>query len=51
MGSITFLSADMLSAVPYSSLIRDILGFILWILFAEYVYYLVLNAFRSSHSP
>jgi hypothetical protein len=50
IGEITFLSRAMMESVPYSSTIKTVLGYVLWILFAEYVYLMTLNAFRKSHT-
>lgn len=41
--TITFLSQDMLENVPYSNLIKTILGWMLWIFAIEYVYYRILK--------
>lgn len=49
IGDITFLSAAMMSAVPYAATIKVILAAILWMLFAEYVYLMVLNIYKQSH--
>lgn len=46
-GTITFLSKTMIDSVPYASLIKTILGYILYILCAEYIYYRVIRA----HNP
>jgi hypothetical protein len=46
-GNITFLSASMMTAVPYASTVRTIIGWILWILVIEYIYYRVIR----SHDP
>lgn len=43
-GNITFLSASMMSAVPYASTVRTIIGWILWILVIEYIYYRVIRS-------
>lgn len=45
--TITFLSAAKLAAVPYSDTIRTILGWLLWLMLAEYVYYRVIRV----HDP
>jgi len=42
--TITFLSASMLSAVPYASRIKDILGWILWFFAIEYIYFRVIRS-------
>jgi len=49
-GTITFLSKDMMENVPYSGLVKTILGWILWFMFAEYVYYRVVRA-HDNNTP
>jgi len=43
-GQITFLSAALLSSVPYASTIRTILGWVLWLMMIEYLYLRILKA-------
>jgi len=45
--SLTLLSASLLSNVPYANTVKTIIGFILWLMAAEYVYYRVIR----SHDP
>jgi len=45
--TLTLLSPTLLSNVPYSSTVKTILGWILWLLGVEYIYYRVLR----SHDP
>jgi len=45
--SLTLLSSSLLSNVPYANTVKTIIGFILWLMGAEYVYYRVLR----SHDP
>jgi len=45
--TLTLLSPTLLSNVPYSSTVKTILGWILWLLGIEYIYYRVLR----SHDP
>lgn len=45
--TLTLLSPALLNAVPYSSTVKTILGWILWLLGIEYIYYRVLR----SHDP
>lgn len=45
--SLTLLSSSLLSNVPYANTVKTIIGFILWLMAAEYVYYRVLR----SHDP
>lgn len=42
-GTITFLSKDMIDSVPYSSTIKDLLTWIIYILMAEFIYLKVKN--------
>jgi len=42
--TITFLSASMLNAVPYSGTVKTVLGWILWLFAIEYIYYRVLRS-------
>lgn len=37
-GTLTFLSKTMIDAVPYSSTIKTLLGYLIWIMMAEYIY-------------
>jgi len=48
--TLTLLSSDMLSAVPYSGTIKTILAWILWLLAIEYIYYRVIRA-HDPHTP
>jgi len=43
-GTITFLSKSMMAAVPFASTVKTILGFILYLLAAEYIYYRLLKS-------
>jgi len=45
--TLTLLSSNLLSNVPYANTVKTIVGFILWLMAAEYVYYRVLR----SHDP
>jgi len=45
--SLTLLSSSLLSNVPYANTVKTVVGFILWLMAAEYVYYRVLR----SHDP
>jgi len=47
-GNITLLSASMIQAVPFTGFIRTILGYLMWFLFAELVYYQVLRAHNKN---
>lgn len=42
--TITFLSKSMMSNVPFASTVKTILGFILYLLAAEYIYYRLLKS-------
>lgn len=43
-GNITLLSAGLIQAVPFVGLLRTIIGYLLWFLFAELVYYQILRS-------
>jgi len=47
-GNITLLSASLLQAVPFSGTIRTLLGYLLWFLFAELVYYQILRSHNKN---
>jgi len=47
-GDLTLLSADLLSDVPFSSLIKSILGYLLWLMFAVQMYRRTLTVFNHS---
>lgn len=49
-GTITFLSKSMLEAVPYASLVKTILGWILWLMAVEYIYYRILRS-HDTNTP
>jgi len=49
-GSITFLSTSMISAVPYASVIKTILGWLLWFMMAEYLYFRIIRS-HDSQTP
>lgn len=49
-GQITFLSKPLLEAVPYSTTVRTIIGWILWLLGVEYIYLRVLKS-HDNHTP
>jgi len=46
--TLELLSASKLTAVPYSGTVKIILGWILWLLGVEYIYYRVLRSHDSS---
>jgi len=48
--TLTLLSHDLLNSVPYSGTVKTILGWILWLLGIEYIYYRVLRA-HDPHTP
>jgi len=47
-GTITFLSKSMLEAVPYADLVKTILGWLLWLMGIEYIYYRILRSHDSN---
>lgn len=47
--TITFLSEDMLEAIPYSSTIKTILGWIMYLLMADLVFIMIRRVFSSNH--
>jgi len=47
-GEITFLSKTMIDNVPYASTIKSILGFLIYIMMAEYIYIKVKNIFNKT---
>jgi len=49
-GEITFISEDMVASVPFTGTVRTILGWILWLLAIEYVYYRVIRS-HDSQTP
>jgi len=42
IGSITFISADMISAIPLAGTIKNILGWLIYMFTAFYIYRLIL---------
>jgi len=48
--TITFLSASMIESVPYASTIKTIIGWLLWLMMIEYVYYRVIRV-HDSNTP
>lgn len=48
--TLTFLSASMINAVPYTSTIKTILGWLLWLMLIEYVYYRTIRV-HDSNTP
>lgn len=49
-GTITFLSKSMIDAIPYTATIKTLLGFLLYIMMAEYIYYRVIRV-HDPHTP
>jgi len=49
-GTITFLSSSMMSAVPYANTIKTIIGWLLWIMTVEFIYFRVIRA-HDPHTP
>jgi len=47
-GTMTLLSAQMLSDVPFSGLIRTILGYLIWLMFAFQMYRRTLTVFNTN---
>jgi len=47
IGSITLLSAAQLSAVPYASTIKTVLGWLMWFFAAELIWFQVRNIFHK----
>lgn len=47
-GTITFLSASMISAVPYANTIKTVLAALLWFFAMEYIYKLVLRSHNQN---
>jgi len=47
-GTITFLSASMISAVPYASTIKFILGCLIWLMGIEFIYYTVIRSHNTN---
>lgn len=48
-GTITLLSPSLLANIPFIGLIRQILGWLLWFMFAELIYYQFLKAHNKEH--
>jgi len=48
--TLTFLSAPLMEAVPYTSTINTILGWVMYLLMAEYIYYRVIRV-HDSNTP
>jgi len=46
-GTLTFLSAAMIAAVPFAATIKTILAALMWLLAAEFIYLTVIR----SHNP
>jgi hypothetical protein len=49
--SLVFISASMIEAVPYTGFIKTILGYLIWIMFALFVYRQILKIHNNNHTP
>jgi len=46
IGNFTLMSDSLLSAVPYSNTVKTLLGYLMWFMLANYIYYRITDMFR-----
>jgi len=49
-GTITFLSKELLESVPFAGTVKTVLGWILWFMLLEYIYYRVVRS-HDTNTP
>jgi len=47
--TVSLISVDQLNAIPFLPLLRTILGWLLWVAFAELIYYQILRVHNKEH--